>query len=113
MGQPIEGSNPSLSATSFVWSTPAPPFSAQACPGPLNRGCYDSAAVLGGELAAPCTCNRLQQGWTHSLGLCPRRPPRQVTLRAGSSASVARQPCQIRKEAALSDDCRVPRKGLV
>jgi hypothetical protein len=25
-------------------------------------GCYDSRAVLGGELAVPCTCNPLQQG---------------------------------------------------
>ena len=24
--------------------------------------CYDSKAVLGGELAVPCTCNPLQQG---------------------------------------------------
>jgi hypothetical protein len=27
-----------------------------------TRGCYDSGAVLGGELAVPCTCNPLQQG---------------------------------------------------
>jgi len=26
------------------------------------RPCYDSTAVLGGELAVPCTCNPLQQG---------------------------------------------------
>jgi len=24
--------------------------------------CYDPGAVLGGELAVPCTCNPLQQG---------------------------------------------------
>jgi hypothetical protein len=87
MGQPIEGSNPSLSATS---STPSPtPVCAAvrgargvrrggaAEDGPENRafahrrepllgravpGCYDSPAVLGGELAVPCTCNPLQQG---------------------------------------------------
>jgi len=32
---------------------------------PLGRCrtcCYDSRAVLGGELAVPCTCNPLQQG---------------------------------------------------
>jgi len=39
-----------------------PAFSARACPGPFIWGCYDSAAVLGGELAVPCTCNPLQQG---------------------------------------------------
>ena len=43
MGQPIVGSNPTLSA-----STP--------------DGGYHSEAVLGGELAVPCTCNPLQQG---------------------------------------------------
>ncbi len=31
-------------------------------PGVAPRGCYDSGAVLGGELAVPCTCNPLQQG---------------------------------------------------
>ena len=30
--------------------------------GPAAFGCYDSRAVLGGELAVPCTCNPLQQG---------------------------------------------------
>ena len=29
---------------------------------PQNRPCYHSPAVLGGELAVPCTCNPLQQG---------------------------------------------------
>ena len=43
MGQPIVGSNPTLSATSLG-----------------DR--YHSGAVLGGELAVPCTCNPLQQG---------------------------------------------------
>ena len=27
-----------------------------------EAGCYASRAVLGGELAVPCTCNPLQQG---------------------------------------------------
>ena len=27
-----------------------------------GRPCYDRRAVLGGELAVPCTCNPLQQG---------------------------------------------------
>ncbi len=81
MGQPIEGSNPSLSATPSQTPmlgqgerstgvgrrvpTGAPyggvrdfaPFVGRAV-----RGCYDSRAVLGGELAVPCTCNPLQQG---------------------------------------------------
>ena len=50
-GQPVGGSNPPLSATA---------------PGAIVRvgvsPCYDSMAVLGGELAVPCTCNPLQQG---------------------------------------------------
>jgi hypothetical protein len=55
MGQPIEGSNPSLSAT--------PSGTTEATrPGACTVGCYDSVAVLGGELAVPCTCNPLQQG---------------------------------------------------
>jgi len=27
-----------------------------------DMACYPSLAVLGGELAVPCTCNPLQQG---------------------------------------------------
>ena len=47
MGKPIAGSNPALSATFFS----------------LFRGArYHPYAVLGGELAVPCTCNPLQQG---------------------------------------------------
>ena len=54
-GQPVGGSNPPLSATTRVgaWARLG-----RAGPSP----CYDSAAVLGGELAVPCTCNPLQQG---------------------------------------------------
>jgi hypothetical protein len=52
MGQPIAGSNPALSAI-------GPPG---ALPGESVRPCYDRGAVLGGELAVPCTCNPLQQG---------------------------------------------------
>jgi hypothetical protein len=47
MGKPIAGSNPALSAT---------PFPAR------RRARYHAMAVLGGELAVPCTCNPLQQG---------------------------------------------------
>ena len=43
------------------------PSQARPCPdGQARRGfgvpCYASRAVLGGELAVPCTCNPLQQG---------------------------------------------------
>ena len=49
MGKPIAGSNPALSATY--------PFL------PANRlARYHFLAVLGGELAVPCTCKPLQQG---------------------------------------------------
>jgi len=34
-------------------------------------------------------------------------------LRTGSRAVANREPCQVRKEAALSDHRRVPRTGLV
>ena len=51
------------------------------------------------------------------LNPLPRSPfsnaARRVTLRTGSRAAANREPCQIRKEAALSDHRRVPRNGLV
>src|SRR3954470_19926531 len=40
-------------------------------------------------------------------------PPDGATLRTGSRAAAIREPCQVRKEAALSDHRRVPRNGLV
>ena len=52
MGQPIEGSNPALSATPREDAATA----YRAFP------CFLARAVLGGELAVPCTCNPLQQG---------------------------------------------------
>src|SRR3954447_23940988 len=100
MGQPIAGSNPALSATSRL-------------DGGGSGPCYHRPAVLGGELAVPCTCNPLQQGRIPSRGRCSRRPTAFATLRTGSRAAATREPCQVRKEAALSDDCRVPRNGLV
>src|SRR3954470_18220388 len=103
MGQPIAGSNPALSA-------PPPPAPR---PGRSSRPCYHRPAVLGGELAVPCTCNPLQQGRIPSRGRCSRRPTAFATLRTGSRAAATREPCQVRKEAALSDDRRVPRNGLV
>src|SRR6478672_11545197 len=51
------------------------------------------------------------------LNPLPRSPfsnaARRVTLRTGSRAAANREPCQVRKEAALSDHRRVPRNGLV
>ena len=47
MGKPIVGSNPTLSATVFALA---------------SRSAIILYAVLGGELAVPCTCNPLQQG---------------------------------------------------
>jgi hypothetical protein len=49
-GQPVAGSNPALSAT-------IPNHGAHR----RGRGTLPDA-VLGGELAVPCTCNPLQQG---------------------------------------------------
>ena len=40
-------------------------------------------------------------------------PPLRATLRTGSRAAATREPCQVRKEAALSEPRRVPRNGLV
>jgi len=37
----------------------------------------------------------------------------RATSRTGSRAAATREPCQVRKEAALSDLRRVPRNGLV
>jgi hypothetical protein len=37
----------------------------------------------------------------------------RATSRTGSRAAATREPCQVRKEAALSDQRRVPRNGLV
>ena len=62
MGQPIEGSNPSLSATPLDLARDASSGRPTLRLGLGTRGCYDSRAVLGGELAVPCTCNPLQQG---------------------------------------------------
>ena len=51
------------------------------------------------------------------LNPLPRSPfsnaARRATLRTGSRAAANREPCQVRKEAALSDHRRVPRNGLV
>ena len=61
-GQPVGGSNPPLSATTRTGASRTQPGAqgnlGRAAPSP----CYDSKAVLGGELAVPCTCNPLQQG---------------------------------------------------
>ncbi len=70
-------------------------------------------AVLGGELAVPCTCNPLQQGRIPPRGRRSREPTTFATLKTGSRAAATREPCQVRKEAALSGDRRVPRNGLV
>ena len=80
MWQPIEGSNPSLSATALVAMVTSiaivpidgregpPTRCGSRCGSPIGTDrvepapCYDPDAVLGGELAVPCTCNPLQQG---------------------------------------------------
>ena len=68
-GQPVGGSNPPLSATARAGVGSglglAPGRAQTGAQSRLGRAappCYDSAAVLGGELAVPCTCNPLQQG---------------------------------------------------
>ena len=80
--------------------------------GTRPASCYDSWAVLGGELAVPCYLQSAPAGLNSLLRSSLSRSPLQVTLRAGSRAAAAREPCQVRKEAALSDVRRVPRKGL-
>ena len=61
----------------------------------------------------PCTCNPLQQGRIPPRGRRSREPTTFATLKTGSRAAATREPCQVRKEAALSGDRRVPRNGLV
>ena len=64
MGQPVAGSNPALSANPRTDGVAQPASGLEAIRvrhsapvhGILRR------AVLGGELAVPCTCNPLQQG---------------------------------------------------
>ena len=74
---------------------------------------YHLWAVLGGELAVPCTCNPLQQGRIPSRGRRSRRLSERPALRTGSRAAATREPRQVRKEAAISAARRVPRTGLV
>jgi hypothetical protein len=77
MAQVIEGSNPSLSAILFVAPNRARRFllsvSADWVAGSqgwVRQGCYDSEAVLGGELAVPCNLQSAPAG----LNSLPRFP---------------------------------------
>ena len=82
---------------------------------------YDlTEVVLHGELAVPCTRNPLQRGGIPSPGLSPRPLSFEWMSRAGSWAAEAREPRQVRKEAAVSGSfrvlqgslARVPRRGM-
>ena len=69
--------------------------------------------VLGGALGVPCTRKPLQAG----PNPCPRVTAIRVStehaaLKAGSCAAGLREPGQVRKEAALSAQPRVPQERL-
>jgi len=72
-----------------------------------------SPIVLGGALGVPCTRKPLQAG----PNPCPRVTAIRVStehaaLKAGSCAAGLREPGQVRKEAALSAQPRVPQERL-
>lgn len=65
--------------------------------------CIIYFAVLHGELAVPCRPQSAIAGWmlaVEAFGRCPEHP--LAALIVGSWATGGREPCQIRKEAALS-----------
>ena len=105
-GQPVAGSNPALSATSRR-------------PGSADAGAAPApTAVSFASRARRGTSGALYlQSAPAGLNPLPRSPfsnaARRATLRTGSRAAANREPCQVRKEAALSDHRRVPRNGLV
>ena len=77
MAQVIEGSNPSLSAILLVAPNRARTFLLSVSAGWVagsqgwvRQGCYDSEAVLGGELAVPCNLQSAPAG----LNSLPRSP---------------------------------------
>ena len=123
-GQPVAGSNPALSATS--------PRGEDANARPVDRGRRLSRpsglSSRGRRTSRPRLSfpGRARRGTSGALYLqsapaglnpLPRSPfsdaARRATLRTGSRAAANREPCQVRKEAALSDHRRVPRNGLV
>ena len=95
MGQPIAGSNPALSA--ICSATPCYHLARRA-----RRGTSGALYLQ----SAPAGLN------SHSRSPFSKAAAR-ATLRTGSRAAAIREPCQVRKEAALSDHRRVPRNGLV
>ena len=101
---------------------PSPPSSASArlgqCrtaprPDADRRPCYPSASRARRGTSGALYLQSAPAG----LNSLPRSPfskaARRATLRTGSRAAANREPCQVRKEAALSDHRRVPRNGLV
>ena len=95
---------------------PSPPLFASNWQAPRGSG-------LASRYTLACRARRGTSGALYlqsapaGLNPLPRSPfsdaARRVTLRTGSRASANREPCQVRKEAALSDHRRVPRYGLV
>jgi len=66
-------------------------------------------AVLGGEVAVPCNSQSAQARLNSFLRLCACRVCLlHVALKVGSRAMGSHEPCQVRKEAALSGFTHVP-----
>lgn len=74
-------------------TTPLFPLKTETIPG------YKSLVVLSGELAVPCTRNPLYAGPNSPSRVLPRIPAALI----GRRATDTREPCQVRKEAAISD----------
>ncbi len=80
----------------------------------IHRNMYTERAVLGGEVAVPCNLQsalaRLNS-FPEAVSAC-RVCLLHVVLTSGSCAMGTHEPCQVRKEAALSGLSHVPRGSL-
>ena len=76
---------------------------------PYGSPTMESEAVLDGELAVPCTRNPLQRGGIPLERPVPTGPcPRRAALMVWSHAAQPREPRQVREEATVSEQLRVP-----
>jgi len=75
---------------------------------PQGLAYYHREAVLGGEIAVPCTRNPLRGAELPFEGLLVWGCPGAPVLRAGSGAAETHEPRQVRKEAAVRGTFWVP-----
>jgi hypothetical protein len=69
---------------------------------------HECVVVLHGELAVPYTRNPPQRGGIPPFGKAQEPMSQKIMLRAGSHAAQACKPRQVRKEATVSENLRVP-----